>query len=310
MAEIIHFTDARQLSPGFLSELFQQMKNGLPESPKGCDRLAYMLFYAPSDITESSFVRAIGHLGWGYHKVLPNQTTWKGDPAEEEHLIGVANLQGYDVVILRSQELGGAQRAARSSAIPIINAGEGFKYDGGNTILHFPQHPTQALADGFTISQELGRLEELKFVITGDLRNNPVANSWLCTFANFPNAEITLATKPFPDGLHRDIEEHLEGRRVQVKRVDYINEVLPEADVLCIAHSNVTNRDRIPTAAEIGQDWLALLHPEAVIVHDLIRGIVPDVAKEVIGDRRFIHQQQIKNGVLARGALLRRMTGS
>ena len=55
-----------------------------------------------------------------------------------------------DVVVLRHPEKGAADRAARASQRPLINAGDGTG-----------QHPTQALLDVFTIREELGTVGKL-----------------------------------------------------------------------------------------------------------------------------------------------------
>lgn len=49
-----------------------------------------------------------------------------------------------DAIVLRHNEKGAAERAARVSNVPIINAGDGAG-----------QHPSQALLDLYTIQREL-----------------------------------------------------------------------------------------------------------------------------------------------------------
>lgn len=312
-----HFVDVRQLSPDFLFDTFQEMnrmtmsrEKGLLQDPglRGWRRLGYTLFSVPSEITESSFAMAFHNLGWGRYDVkLPVQTSWT--ESWEEHRIIVAGEQRFDAIILRSQHVGGAEKHTKYSKIPILNAGEGFNSQGGG-ILYFPQHPLQAVADGFTVFERLGRLDNIHFVITGDIRANPVANSWVCTFALFPNARITLATEALPNKLNPQIETYLQQKGVRIERVDAIDQVLPEADVWCIAHSQNTIRSQIPTMTQIGPQRLELLSSRAIVIHDLTKGVWPEVAEGVKDDPKFAHRQQIKNGPLAGMYFLQWVTGS
>lgn len=316
MAERIkHVTDSRKFPSEELLELYQEtrhIRSQLSSKLALTDsrRRGYMLFYAQSEITDSSFDMAFHNLGWGvFPKTLPTQTAWKEDPKQERHLLNIAEFQGYEVVILRSQEVGGAEKAAEYSNIPIINAGEGFNGLGSN-LLYFPQHPTQAIGDGFTIFDRHGGIDNLSLVITGDIKNNPVANSWLLTFANFPKARIILATHPYPDDLHDEMNKYLEAKKVTIERSTDIKQVLGQADVLCIAHSQNRTRIEIPRVPTIDQTWLRLLPNRATVIHDLIKGMWPEVDAGVMGDPRFVYEDQIRNGVLARTALLKWVTNS
>src|SRR5207253_11242957 len=53
-----------------------------------------------------------------------------------------------DVIVIRHPQIGAPQLVARHTGAHIVNAGDG-KH----------QHPTQALLDLYTISEELGRIE-------------------------------------------------------------------------------------------------------------------------------------------------------
>src|SRR6266571_6438539 len=71
-----------------------------------------------------------------------------------------------DVIVVRHPEVGGAQRAANVSPVPVINAGDG---EGG-------QHPTQALLDLYTIYRERP-LVGLSVAMIGELDKGRTARS-------------------------------------------------------------------------------------------------------------------------------------
>src|SRR5207302_1853601 len=105
------------------------------------------LFYEPSTRTRLSFEAAMLRLGGdtvGTDNAREFSSAAKGETLEDTIRI----VSGYaDVIVLRHNEEGAARRAAAVSSVPVINAGDG---PG--------QHPTQALLDLYTISDEASYL--------------------------------------------------------------------------------------------------------------------------------------------------------
>ena len=306
-----HFVDSRQLSPDLIGELYERtvaLRMGFSASDhvfKKSDRTVDIIFYGPSDITLRSFFVGANRLGLNpYPNPIPEQTTW-GRGKGEEHQIEVANWQGSYAIALRSREVGGAERAAKHSEVPVINAGEGFSgQSDAMKLVYFPQHPTQGLSDGFTVCDRFRTTDNLHFLITGDIRRNPVGFSWLLTYANFPGAKIILATQPYPNTLPKEVETYIKQRGANLSRTANLDKALSRADVVCIAHSQNTIRSQVPGVVEIGSERLKPLPSHAIIMHDLIKGHLPEVAEEVTVDPRLVYKQQIKNGVFTRMAIL------
>src|SRR5207245_1063832 len=74
----------------------------------------------------------------------------KGESLED----AVRIIGGYaDLIVLRHPEIGAAERAARVSPVPLVNAGDGAGH-----------HPTQALLDLYTIKKECGRHDQVRSV--------------------------------------------------------------------------------------------------------------------------------------------------
>ncbi len=72
---------------------------------------------------------------------------------------------------MRHPEPGSAQLAAKSSPVPVINAGDGIG-----------EHPTQAFLDIFTIREELGTVNGLTITIVGDLKHGRTGKFFFLTF--------------------------------------------------------------------------------------------------------------------------------
>jgi aspartate carbamoyltransferase catalytic subunit len=71
-----------------------------------------------------------------------------------------------DMVVMRHPHAGAAHYLSQKIDVPIINAGDGTH-----------EHPTQALLDSFTLTEELGSLQGKKVCIFGDIRHSRVALS-------------------------------------------------------------------------------------------------------------------------------------
>ncbi|KAH9299378.1 hypothetical protein KI387_031060, partial [Taxus chinensis] len=92
----------------------------------------------------------------------------------------IRTVEGYsDIIVMRHFESGAAKQAATVAKIPIINAGDG---PG--------QHPTQALLDVYTIQREIGRLDDIKVGLVGDLANGRTVRSLAYLLAKYNSVKI------------------------------------------------------------------------------------------------------------------------
>ena len=149
--ELRHVIESQQLTLPTLNALFQradQMERVLARggTQDYASRIMASLFYEPSTRTRFSFESAMYRLGGhvlSTERANEFSSVMMGESLEDT--IRVVNNYA-DVIVLRHYQIGGAQRAAAVSTVPVINAGDG---KGG-------QHPTQALLDLYTIYKETG----------------------------------------------------------------------------------------------------------------------------------------------------------
>src|SRR5690349_24897999 len=129
-------------------------------------RVMAALFYEPSTRTRLSFEAAMLRLGgrtMGTDNAREFSSAAKGETLEDTIRI----VSGYaDVIVMRHNEQGAAQRAGAVSLVPVINAGDG---PG--------QHPTQALLDLYTIQDEIGHVDGINIAMVGDLANGRTVRS-------------------------------------------------------------------------------------------------------------------------------------
>ena len=147
-------------------------------------KLLATLFYEPSTRTRLSFESAMERLNGG--------TLGFADPSatsvtKGETLADTARMvTNYaDIIVMRHSWAGAARVMAQYTHIPVINGG-----DGSHT------HPTQALADLYTIMRRKSKVEGLTVGICGDLQFGRAAHSFALAVARFGGKLIHIAPNP------------------------------------------------------------------------------------------------------------------
>jgi aspartate carbamoyltransferase catalytic subunit len=207
-------------------------------------------------------------------------------------------VSGYaDAIAIRHYEQGTAEAAARISPVPIINAGDGIG-----------EHPTQALADVYTIKKELGRLSGLRVALVGDLLNGRTIHSLLPLLSLYPGVTIDLIS-PWQLRLPLVHRERLMEKGVAFHEGEKLEGVVELADVAYITRvqrerfASQEDYDAVKDAYVVDARLADLLKPEAIIMHALPR--VNEISPEVDGNARAAYFRQAKNALYIRMALLK-----
>lgn len=253
-------------------------------------------FYEESTRTRISFETAALRLGIRVVSTAQARvfsSAAKGETLEDT--IRVLSSFHPDVIVLRSHEAGGAERAADVSSVPIINAGDGTG-----------QHPTQALLDLYTIQREKGRSDGLTIVIGGDLANGRTARSLAYLLGKFEDVRIIFISPP-ELRIGADITAYLDRHTVLFREAASLFPALAEADVVYwtrVQKERMAPETYAATADRfaIGASELARMRSDAIILHPLPR--VGEIATEVDADPRAAYFRQTENGLFLRMALL------
>ncbi|MFM8413943.1 MAG: ornithine carbamoyltransferase [Planctomycetota bacterium] len=154
-------------------------------------RVLALVFEKPSLRTRVSFEAAMTHLG-GASLFLGEDS---GFASSRESIADFGRvLGGYvDAIVCRSKSHETIERLAEVAGVPVING------------LSDLAHPCQALADLYTLRQEVGRLQGLSLVFVGD--GNNVARS-LAVLCGLLGMRFVLAA---PEGYQFDpaFRQHL-----------------------------------------------------------------------------------------------------
>lgn len=297
-----HIIEAQQFNVPMIMELFNLanemerifLRGGTQDYHH---KIMASLFYEHSTRTRLSFETAMCRLG-GRIISTENAKEFSSVTSGEslEDTIRVLN-EYVDVIVLRSNTVGGAKRAASVSQIPIINAGDG---KGG-------QHPTQALLDLYTIHKEINTINGLNIAISGDLELGRTARSLTYLLGKFDRVRIFFVA-PEKIQMSDDILSYLDKRNVWYTKVKNIEEILPEVDVVYQTRIDKSRIADLPDADEIirkqfiTKDHLSKMKSNAIIMHPLPR--MNEISTDVDTDKRAAYFRQARNGIYIRMALL------
>lgn len=260
------------------------------------------LFYEPSTRTRLSFESAMMRLGGqviSTENAREFSSAIKGETVEDTIRI----VSGYaDAIVIRHYEMGAAARAASASPVPIVNGGDG---PG--------EHPTQALLDLYTIHNELGRINDLKVALVGDLRFGRAARSLALLFRQTQNVELVFVA---PDAVPMgdDVKDALDAAGVAWREEQDLTGAMSEVDVV---YQTRIQRERFATPEEYAAaKGVYIVTPEnmrglpehAIVMHPLPR--VDEIHPDVDSDPRAAYFRQAHNGVYVRMALLHQLLAS
>ena len=264
-------------------------------------RRVALLFYESSTRTRTSFELAAKSLGAVTTLVSDKSSSIeKGESLKDTGL--TLRALGAECIILRHPAGGAPFVLARTTGLPVLNAGDG---------MH--QHPSQALLDLRTIVARLGLghkpvdgelLRGVTVTICGDIRHSRVARSNAMLLPRL-GARVVLCGPPellpedalgLGDGVEivRDFEAAMAASQVvMMLRIQRERLAGLEVDLASyIARYQLTT------------ERLARLAPAAVVMHPgpMIRGL--EIEGEVADGPQSAIEQQVTNGLAVRAALL------
>ncbi|MGA7158101.1 MAG: aspartate carbamoyltransferase [Acidobacteriaceae bacterium] len=304
MEKLKHVISATQFKdPEFLLWLFESAHHmerddvfrALTDPLRG--RILATLFFEPSTRTRFSFEAAMQKLGGGVltaENARANSSATKGETISDT----IRVVSGYaDAIAIRHYEPGAAEAAARISPVPIINAGDGVG-----------EHPTQALADMYTIKKELGRLSGLRVALVGDLLNGRTIHSLLPLLCLYSGVTVDLIS-PWQLRLPLRYREYLMEKGISFHEGEKMEGVIELADVAYITRvqserfASKEEYDAVKDFYVVDAELANRLKPEAIIMHALPR--VNEISPEVDANARAAYFRQAKNSLYIRMALLK-----
>ena len=257
-------------------------------------RAVYCLFYEPSFITRVSFQRAVELLGGQCHQTenasqsFPVTTT--------DHIDNVVSILGslrMDAVVIRSGEAGVMAKAAAAGVLSVVSGGGA------------ADHPTQALADIYTLRRELGRVDGLNVAVVGRLEHRNV-NALLAGLSLYN--QVTVTCLPLSGGLDPDAAALCEERGVILRKAEVLADVA-SADAVYFNAPRTAVHERLLSSRGrpglvIDDAFMAELKPGAVVLDPMQRSGYFQVR---VRDDRLAYYRQSENAMVVRMAVLAEM---
>ena len=246
------------------------------------DKILANLFYEPSTRTSSSFAAAMFKLGGSVISIndVNYSSVSKGENLEDT--IKTMGLYA-DMIALRSQNAGDAQKAAEVSEVPIINAGDG---NG--------EHPTQTLLDLYTIWESFKKIDNLTITMMGDLKNGRTIHSLLHSLKNY-NVKINLVS---PDNLSAPFQ-YSHWKNINLSLVLTKN-IAEQSDVYYLTR---VQKERGSTGSyKLTREHVKEMPDDCIVMHPFPRN--EEIPRWFDSDPRAKYFNQMKNGLYVRMALL------
>jgi aspartate carbamoyltransferase len=257
------------------------------------------LFYEPSTRTSASFTSAMERLGGS---VIPiNEVRYSSVSKGESLPDTVRTLEAYaDVIVLRHPEVGSAALAAKYARKPIINAGDGVG-----------EHPTQALLDLFTITEELGRVDGLTVTMVGDLKYGRTVHSLARLLSQYAVKLNYVSPDILP--MPADVLEEVAAKNIPQTEYRQLEPVLAESDVIYVTRvqkerfADPEEYEKVKNVFVISPETMSHCKSEMILMHPLPR--VGEITIEVDDDPRAAYFRQVEYGLYVRMALLAMVLG-
>ena len=254
------------------------------------------LFFEPSTRTRLSFESAMYELGGNVigFSAAQNSSASKGESVADT----AKTVSCYaDIIAMRHPKEGAPLVAANNASIPVINAG-----DGG----HF--HPTQTLADLFTIYREKGGFNNLTVGFCGDLKFGRTVHSLISALSRYSGIKFVLIS---PDELK--LPSYVKKGIIEENNIPYVQttsleKAIPDLDVLYMTRVqqerffNEEDYLRLKDSYVLTPEKLNSAKQALCIMHPLPR--VNEISIAIDNDPRACYFKQVLNGKYIRMALI------
>jgi aspartate carbamoyltransferase catalytic subunit len=265
-----------------------------------------ILFYEASTRTRVSFEVAAKNLSADVVNIAASTSSvTKGESLIDT--VRTVEALGAQILVMRHAVSGAPYLAAETFGGSVVNGGDGWH-----------AHPTQALLDLYTMRGHLdGSVEGRKVVILGDVLHSRVARSniWALTAAG---ADLWLCG---PSTLLRGFEAWglrgaADGRQFTV--TSSIVDALRDADVVMALRIQKERMQSglLPSLREyaarygLTRERLALARPSALVMHPGPMNEGVEIAPDVAAGTQSLIEEQVRNGVAVRMALLYLLAGA
>jgi len=252
------------------------------------------LFFEPSTRTRLSFESAMYRLGGnviGFHSG-DFSSIKKGESIADT----IRTVENYcDCIVMRHSLEGAARMASKFAQVPVINAGSGSG-----------EHPTQALLDLLTITEEFGALNGLNIGLMGDLKYGRTVHSLSILLSNF-DVNVYFISPVELKMRNRD-KDFLQQRHMKYKEITDYRKILNILDVLYMTRVqkerfiDLEEYEKVKDFYTFRENDLENTKDKFRLLHPLPR--ITEISPGVDNSEKAIYFKQTSYGIPMRKALL------
>ena len=295
-----HIIDLSDLTMDEFNELYKLTSN-IIDRPEGYTdacrgKVLGSLFYEPSTRTNLSFSTAMMRLGGnvvGFSN--PNSSSAAKGETLKDTITMVSNYA--DMIVMRNPNEGAAKAASMFSEVPVINAG-----DGGHC------HPTQTLADLYTIYRKKGKIKNLTVGVCGDLKFGRTVHSLLAALSRYDGIHVVLISPKeleLPEYVMKQIPKAF---GMTFEKDESLEHAISKLDILYMTR---VQKERFHTEADyerlkdcyiLNAEKMGFAKKDLVVLHPLPR--VNEIDPEIDSDPRACYFEQVLCGKYMRMALI------
>ena len=292
----MNFISSDDLSEKQVLEVFSiadKLQSGELKNPIKEHSVLALLFSEPSTRTRVSCEVAMAQLG-GSAVYIATQTSQmkRGETLEDTAKV----ISGYcDFIAVRTNEHKDVMTIAKSSTVPVINA-----------LTHL-EHPTQALADVYTIIKHNKRIKGLKIAFVGDIAQN-TASSLMLTATKL-GASVSLVG---PEGVTPNEFFYRKSKKYgKVELYNSIKEGVTGADVIYTDtfvsmgdEAEANKRKKLFEPYQVNKAMLQFAKSDAIVMHPLPAHRGEEITSDVLDGKSSVVWDQAKSKLYIEKALL------
>ena len=253
-----------------------------------------LMFFEPSTRTRMSFETAMKRLGGDG---IGFENSGSSSVSKGESIADTAKMfEGYcDALVIRHELEGVSKFISDIVDVPVINAGDGAG-----------QHPTQTLLDLYTIKNEIGKIDDLKIALIGDLKYGRTVHSLSNALCLYDNVKIYLVSPPELK-MPQEVLIDLDKTNIAYKEADSIESIIDDVDVLYVTRiqkerfGDIDDYLKIKGAYIINKKMLE--GKDVIVMHPLPR--IDEIDTDVDDTKYNKYFTQAFNAVPVRMAILK-----
>ena len=295
MGSYRHLTQTTDMDREWIEDvifpLCDSLRSGEDSRSSMAGMALYCLFYEPSFLTRTSFERACELLGGrAYHTEDASQFFPVHSAQFVDDIINILASLKMDAVVIRTGDPRVTELAAATDAMRVINGGSS------------DDHPTQALADLYTIRRERGEIDGATIAVVGRLEHRNVS-ALLQGLALFEG--VNVIPVPFSGQMPEKVMRHCAERGV-IFHPDAELDAVSEADIIYLNGPRTLAHMQLLASRGRGQlvidrEFMDSLKPNCVVMDPMQRS--GDFIVQVSDDRLAFYRQA-ENALYARMAVL------